>query len=433
MIWTFVRHGKFFPGTKYLHMKNVLSTAILTLLLTSSFLSFSQPPPLGATSSFAIFTATGAFTNEGGSNIGGDIGTHIGAFTGFPPGTVAGQIHVSDTLTLQAALDVNTAYAYLTGQICDTVLGSTLGNNLTLKPGVYCIGAAATLQTTLILNGQGDSNAFFLIKIDGAFSTAPFSNIQLINGASSSNIFWQVNGQVTLGENSSFEGNILANGAIHLLEAASLHGRALSKAGAISLHNNAVYIGASALDLKLFLQEYYIGAGLMDHVLMNQGVAGAGFTLTDTILVEIRNPSTPFAVRYSQKTLLNTDGTAVCNFPMSGTFYIVIKHRNTIQTWSKHPVSLSGLNNEYDFSDAATKAFGDNVNLVESEVYALFTGDINQDENIDLIDLNLQETDINNFAFGYYASDLNGDGNVDLIDIARIEENTNLFIYSQHP
>ena len=54
------------------------------------------------------------------------------------------------------------------------------------------------------------------------------------------NVFWQVNGAVELGEGSSFSGTIIANGAITLLEGASLRGKALTRQGAISLHNNAV-------------------------------------------------------------------------------------------------------------------------------------------------------------------------------------------------
>jgi ice-binding like protein len=56
-------------------------------------------------------------------------------------------------------------------------------------------------------------------------------------------VYWQINGAVSLGDSSVFAGTILANGAIGLLESASLTGRALSIAGAISLQNNIISIG----------------------------------------------------------------------------------------------------------------------------------------------------------------------------------------------
>jgi len=63
----------------------------------------------------------------------------------------------------------------------------------------------------------------------------------------------------------------------------------------------------------------------------------------------------------------------------------------------------------------------------------LYSGDLNQDENIDLLDLGDIETDINNFQFGYFATDINGDGNVDLLDGPIVENNINGFIFSSHP
>ena len=65
--------------------------------------------------------------------------------------------------------------------------------------------------------------------------------------------------------------------------------------------------------------------------------------------------------------------------------------------------------------------------------WAFYNGDINQDANIDLLDLNNIEYDINVFQFGYQASDVNGDGNVDLLDLPLIEDNINQFVFSIHP
>jgi hypothetical protein len=103
----------------------------------------------------------------------------------------------------------------------------------------------------LILDGQGDSNALFIIKINGALSTSAFSKVILINSAYFNNVYWQVNGQFTAGDSSVFRGSIISDGAISLLEGSSLYGRGISIAGAISLHNNLVEMEFALLPIEL--------------------------------------------------------------------------------------------------------------------------------------------------------------------------------------
>jgi hypothetical protein len=228
-------------------MKNLfLSTILLFTLFAPSKSGFTQSPNLGVTSSFTLFKAAGAFTNNGTSIVTGDVGTHVGAFTGFPPGIVAGQIQVANTVSAQAATDVGIAYADLIAVTCGSVLGTTLGNGAVLNPGVYFTGGASTLNGNVVLNGLGNPNALFIFKIDGAFSTSTLSNVILTNSAKLSNVYWQVNGAFNLANGSVFQGTVIANGAITLLDGASLYGRGLSVAGTIILNNNMVSIVAAA-------------------------------------------------------------------------------------------------------------------------------------------------------------------------------------------
>jgi hypothetical protein len=198
-----------------------------------------QAPDLLSTTNFVLFTASGAFNSNGASTVvTGDVGTHVGAYT--PPAVLIGNAYVASPETAQAAADVALAYSDLAGVTCNTVLTIPLGNGQILMPGNYCIGSAASLNADLILDAQGDPSAIFIFQIDGDLSTNTLSNIILLNGASFCNVYWQVNGAVSLGEGSTFLGTIIAAGAINLLEGASLFGRGLSTAGAISLANNIV-------------------------------------------------------------------------------------------------------------------------------------------------------------------------------------------------
>lgn len=84
-----------------------------------------------------------------------------------------------------------------------------------------------------------------------------------------------------------------------------------------------------------------------------------------------------------------------------------------------------------------TNAFWDGTTLpmkeVEPAVYAIYSGDINQDGTIDGADANLLEIDANNFAFGYNPTDLNGDGASDGADANILEINANLFLFVARP
>ncbi|MCY7292056.1 MAG: DUF3494 domain-containing protein, partial [Ferruginibacter sp.] len=224
--------------------KFLLCVAAITLTLFP-ILNFAQAPNLGTCSTFALFTAAGAFSNDGATVVTGDIGTNVGAFTGFPPGIVYGSIHVANGISAQAAADVDVAYSYLDNLTCGLVIGTTLGNGQSLTPNIYCLGAASTLNGDLVLDGGGDPSSIFVFEIDGALSTTTLSTVTLINSASLCNVYWQVNGAVSLGEGSVFQGTIIANGAISLLEASALYGRALSRGGAIDMHNNVVNVPTS--------------------------------------------------------------------------------------------------------------------------------------------------------------------------------------------
>jgi hypothetical protein len=219
----------------------LLCTLSVLLLLLLPFVSFSQAPNLGVTSTFALFTGTGAFDNTGASVVTGDIGSNVSPITGFPnPGTVVGLTQQSNAISAQAAIDVNVAYGELSALSVFTTLGTTMGSGQVLTAGIYHTGAATTINGDLILNGEGNANALFIIKIGGALSTGTFANIVLQNSASMCNVYWQVEGQFQLGQSSVFRGTVIANGAIDLLEGSSLLGRGLTRAGAISLHNNVV-------------------------------------------------------------------------------------------------------------------------------------------------------------------------------------------------
>ncbi len=200
----------------------------------------------------------------------------------------------------------------------------------------------------------------------------------------------------------------------------------------VKIESEGVPNPVSTLNLKVYLQGYMNVSGNMAAVMQNQGI-GMNSQHVDTIEIDLVSPITLMPVS-TVRTILFTDGTATCVFPaVNGLYYIVVKHRNTLVTWSASPVMINTQPVSYDFTTAANQAYGTNQIQVAPGTWALYAGDINQDENADLFDLALLEAGINVFESGYVSTDLNGDGNVDLLDIPMLEANINAFVFSMHP
>ncbi len=191
---------------------------------------------------------------------------------------------------------------------------------------------------------------------------------------------------------------------------------------------------STTLNLKLYIEGYYdTVTSEMQPVKANQGI-GSSITDVDDITVELRNATT-FALVATTNAILKTNGTATCTFNTSytGSYYIAVKHRSAVETWSNGSVLFSTNPVSYDFSNAANKAFGNNMLQVETGIWALFNGDTNQDTLVDTQDYTSWESDYLNSVFGYTANDLNGDGLVDTQDYTIWESNYLLSVFSSTP
>jgi len=220
--------------------KNLLFSTTAAMLFASASV-FAQAPVLGTSSDFALFTSNGAVSSTGLSHVTGNVGTNNGSSTNF--GNVDGVMHDSDGATAAAAASLTVAYNQLFAAIPDYFPSSLLGNGQTLTPGTYDIGESATLNNTLILNGQGNPNSVFIIKVQGAFSSAAGAQVILSNNALACNVFWKIEGLVDLATNTVMKGTIVANNAAIILNNnVVLEGRALSTTGAVTVHNVTVQI-----------------------------------------------------------------------------------------------------------------------------------------------------------------------------------------------
>jgi hypothetical protein len=191
--------------------------------------------------------------------------------------------------------------------------------------------------------------------------------------------------------------------------------------------------GIIVFNMSMFIQGYYLGSGKMSPLLKLLGTAGATWSDVDTITVELHRGTSPYDSLYASKGVLEDDGSLTCSFPgtASGSYYVVIKGRNTLETWSASAVIIS---NPYNFTTSANQAYGSNQADLKDGNFAIYSGDINQDGYINASDKALLQAEIPLFHFGIpYLNDVTGDGFVDEDDYRILQNNTPLNISVQHP
>jgi uncharacterized protein YhjY with autotransporter beta-barrel domain len=223
---------------------------------------------LGTAETYGVLAGS-TVTNTGSSVIMGNVGVFPGlAVVGFPPGIVVppGVIHAGDAHAQQAQIDLTTAFNALSGLPSQVDLtGQNLGG-LNLGPAVYSFATSAQLTGVLTLDGQGNSAAQFVFQIGTTLTTASNSAVLLINGANGNNVYWVVGSSATLGTNTVFAGNILADQSITLNTGATITcGRALAENGAVTLDTNTITLCAQGGD----------GGDISTDELGGEGVAGS--------------------------------------------------------------------------------------------------------------------------------------------------------------
>ena len=210
------------------------------MLFLLPVLIFAQAPPLGTAANFVLFSTNGAVSNTGISQLTGNVGTNNGPITGF--GNVNGVMHDMDGASAQCAADLLIAYNQLNSTIPTFFPAPLLGNGQILNAGVYSITGATTLNLDLTLNALGNANAVFIFQIEGSFSANADSKIILLNGAQACNVFWKVEGLVSMASGTTMRGTIIANNAAIIMNTGdTLEGRALSTAGAVTVHGMLAY------------------------------------------------------------------------------------------------------------------------------------------------------------------------------------------------
>jgi hypothetical protein len=197
-----------------------------------------DPVSLGTAASFSALAGTSVVGN-GVSTLSDDLGVSPGlSITGFPPGTVGGQIHAGDATAAQAQADANDAYTQIEHRTPHRSIPGELGGQ-TFHAGIYHSTTALALTGTVTLDAENLPGQIFIFQGDAAMDTAAAGRVVLVNGALASNVYWQVQGAVGMGASTVFAGTVLAGGAVTVGAGTQISGRVLSL-GTITLGGNAI-------------------------------------------------------------------------------------------------------------------------------------------------------------------------------------------------
>jgi len=227
--------------------------------------SFNTNLPLGppvidlkSVARFGIIAGVAVSNDAGFSEIHNmDVGIYPGvrsSCVGFPPAIIVnGAMYAADDIApvgvaemlKQAKLDL--VAAYLTAEAATSPAPATLSGDQggkTLAPGIYKTTSSLLVQLgDLTLDAQGDANAVWIFQIASTLDTkggSPYpsptgGNIILTGGAQAKNIFWQVASSATIGDYTSFKGNVLALQTITMAPYARAEGRMLAQNGAVTM------------------------------------------------------------------------------------------------------------------------------------------------------------------------------------------------------
>jgi hypothetical protein len=266
---TFNPTGDLQANTTYTATITVGATSLLGDALSNNYVwTFTtidaKVPPvidLGDVALYGIISGVAVSNNAGASEIHDmNIGIYPGfrsSITGFfdvdgGPGLIFnGEFFAADdpnpvpALLLQAKNDLTAAYLQAEGAIspAPVFVAGDIGGQ-TLAPGIYKSTSTLLIQNgNLTLDAQGDPNAYWIFQIASDFTTiggAPYpspagGNVILAGGAQAKNIFWQVGSSATIGDYTSFKGNILALTSVTMNAYAQAVGRMLCSNGAVTL------------------------------------------------------------------------------------------------------------------------------------------------------------------------------------------------------
>lgn len=332
--------------------------------------------------------------------------------------------------------------------------GQTTATVEGLSEGVYSVAVtlpnSCSITTSVVVGTESmiDLTAGEL-KASCAGANTGEAQVHISGGTPPYTVAWS-NGATT-----NFIGNLSAGVYTVVVTDAEL----CEETAQVTIHSLPVSNCSAVADIRVFLEGPYVANHSMSTALKAYGllpltqpyntapwnyagtesVTSFPANAVDWILVEARSASNMDQVVAQKAAILlqngyvqDIDGTAGVRFDNmpNGSYYVVVRHRNHLGAMSAMPMSLPNQFT-YNFSASSTQALGANqMTEVESGVFALFAGDINNDGVITIADFNMYQTEASSFN-QYLPSDCNLNRAVTVADFNVYQDNASVIGISQ--
>jgi FtsP/CotA-like multicopper oxidase with cupredoxin domain len=227
-----------------------------------------------------------------------------------------------------------------------------------------------------------------------------------------------------------------------------------SACGDGTVSNLSITTGAKVLDLKVYLEDVYVGPAMSDLLRTSnlipltqpynvapwnypgtESVASIPVGVVDWVLVELRDAPTPDAALpatvvpgwpkayflKSDGTIVDLDGVSLPNIGnpvITNNLYVIVRHRNHIDIMSAtSPTLTTGVYN-YDFTTSVTQAYNGTAGYkqIAPGVFGMVAGDADGDGDITTLDFTKWATDFGQSV--YIPSDIDLDGSVSVLDFS---------------
>jgi choice-of-anchor B domain-containing protein len=251
-------------------------------------------------------------------------------------GDQSGGIHISTLAGTQPF-----AWLWSDGSTTPDLTGADAGTyTVTITDGAGCSASATSVIT------QPDSLVLAFSFTDPSCASASDGSITAYADGGTLPYAWQWNlgpaaaarAQSQVSDSSMIDQ--LASG-IYICTLTDAHGCTVSAQQQV----NAVNPCSITLHLKIFTEGLYQPG-------MNMVPATGQPQFADTFTVMLADVQSPHYILFSDTALADTSGSGVFVFPGAcwlQSYYIVVRHRNSIETWSRVPVSLDAADVTFDF------------------------------------------------------------------------------------
>lgn len=159
----------------------------------------------------------------------------------------------------------------------------------------------------------------------------------------------------------------------------------------------------------------------------------------DSVTVYLHEAFSPYSLKDSAKAGIDTlsfSGTFSFTNAPSSQYYLVVKHFNCLETWSKSGgeyFNADGTTSNYDFTNSIAQAYGNNL-ILKGSKYCIFSGDVDKNGTVDITDVAFIDNDAFNILTGIrLPTDLDGNDIVDIADLTIGDNNSYNFVTVLRP